>query len=158
MSKHTKASRRAAFRAYHASLGAEAMGEYGGRGLFAFLDAIRPAVMDNLSAQNDAPCDREGDGWHGVIGGACPLQGDGVVDGLPWYFRARGGSWEFAVAATPDGDPVAACFSDAPTGSFRADGEAEGDGPYAASWMPHSEAWRHIEASIAEFRASRGSR
>lgn len=157
MSRHTKASRRAAFRAHHADLGAEAIGEHNGRGLLAFLDAIRPAVMDSLDAQNDAPCDREGIGWHGTLGGACPLQGDGVVDELPWYFRARGASWGFGVAATSGGDPVEACFGSAPEGSFYAAGEAEGDGAWSGSWMPHSEAWRHIEASIAAFRAARGA-
>lgn len=158
MSKHTKAARRRAFRAHHGALGREAMGEYGGRGLRAFIDAVRPAVMRNLREQDDAPCDRDGDGWSGTIGGACPLQGDGVVDGLPWYFRARGEAWSFSVAATPDGDAVAAGFSDAPDGSFYTNGPSDNATPYAAGWMPHSEAWRHIEESIAEFRAMRGAR
>lgn len=33
------------------------------------------------------------------IGGDAPLQGFGYLDGHPWYFRARGDRWWFAVAA-----------------------------------------------------------
>ena len=37
--------------------------------------------------------------------GACPVQAEGTVDGLPFYFRARGGEWTLSVAATPAGEP-----------------------------------------------------
>lgn len=33
-----------------------------------------------------------------TLGGDAPLQGFGYLDGRPWYFRARGNQWEFAVA------------------------------------------------------------
>jgi hypothetical protein len=129
------------------------MARHSQRGFFAWLNAMRPVVARNLDAQEDAPCDRAGDGWSGSIGGACPLQGEGFVDGLPWYFRARGESWSFGVAAAPDGDPVAAGYRDAPSGAFYVEGDAEGEQMFAGSWMPYSEAWRHIEASVAAFRA-----
>lgn len=157
MTAHTKRRRRSAFRAHHETLGTTAMAAHLHRGFMAWIDAIGPSVRRHLAVQEDAPCERAGDGWSGTIGGACPLQGDGNVDGLPWYFRARGGSWSFSVAATPDGDPVAAGFRDAPPGSWYVDGDAEGDGAYAGSWMPYSEGWQHIEASIAEWRAWRAS-
>ena len=32
-----------------------------------------------------------------TLGGDAPLQGFGYVDGHPWYFRARGNAWEFAI-------------------------------------------------------------
>lgn len=124
----------------------------------AFMDAIGPTIRANLAAQEDAPAERAGEGWSGGIGGACPLQGDGVVDGLPWYFRARGEHWSFSVAATPDGDPVGVWVTDDPPGAWTTEDEAEGDGLFAASWMPYAEAWRHIDASIAAWRAWRAGR
>ena len=41
-----------------------------------------------------------------AFSGACPVQGDGMVDGYPCYYRSRGEGWEFCVAATQDGDPL----------------------------------------------------
>ena len=121
-----------------------------------FVDALRPVVEANMTETADAETERTGEGWSGSVGGACPVQGDGMVDGLPWYFRARGVSWSFSVAATPEGDPVDALFDNAPEGSWSTSGSAEGEGAFAGSWMPYSEAWRHVEASIAAWRAWRG--
>lgn len=48
-------------------------------------------------------------------GGACPVQGDGTVDGHPCYYRARGMGWAFTVwprgaelgeHGLPKGDPI----------------------------------------------------
>lgn len=38
--------------------------------------------------------------------GACPVQGDGEIDGYPCYYRSRGEGWQFHVATMPDGDPL----------------------------------------------------
>lgn len=38
--------------------------------------------------------------------GFCPVQADGMVDGLPFYFHARFNRWVFAVASSQHGDPV----------------------------------------------------
>ena len=40
------------------------------------------------------------------IGGACPTQAFGTVDGLPCYFRYRYGGWQFSVAEDASADPV----------------------------------------------------
>jgi hypothetical protein len=48
------------------------------------------------------------------IYGFCPVQGEGTVKGLPFYFRARADTWIFAVANTPDGDPVQVAIEQAP--------------------------------------------
>lgn len=32
------------------------------------------------------------------LAGDAPIQAFGYLDGRPWYFRARGNAWEFAVA------------------------------------------------------------
>jgi hypothetical protein len=38
--------------------------------------------------------------------GLCPVQAEGTINGLPFYFRSRGASWSLSIAATPDGDPL----------------------------------------------------
>ena len=38
--------------------------------------------------------------------GKCPVQAEGKVDGLPFYFRGRGGHWSISIANKPDGDPL----------------------------------------------------
>ena len=110
---------------------------------------IAACVRASVDECEDAPAARAGDGWDGQIDGFCPVQGLGHVDGFSWYFRARWEEWRFEVYDAPfrcgegvwrlpDADPF-----------FEVGGDADGD----ASWMPFSEAWRHIEASIADFRA-----
>lgn len=38
--------------------------------------------------------------------GKCPVQAEGRLNGLPFYFRSRGGSWALHVASTPEGDAL----------------------------------------------------
>jgi hypothetical protein len=38
------------------------------------------------------------------IGGKCPVQAEGTIDGHPFYFRSRWNRWAFAV--DPEGDPT----------------------------------------------------
>jgi hypothetical protein len=49
--------------------------------------------------------EQSGDGWEGYIGGNCPVQGWGRVDGHPWYFRARGAAWSMEIAESKSIDP-----------------------------------------------------
>lgn len=88
-----------------------------------------------------------GPGWEGVLGGNCPVQGEGTVDGLPWYFRARGCHWTIDVASTPDGDPVEE--GDA----FHAGG-SWGWG-FDASWMEREHAIEIVTAMLVAFRIAR---
>ena len=107
------------------------------------------AIRTNSAAATDAPAVREGPGWSGMIGGFCPVQGYGNVDGMNWYFRARGDAWSFEVWDAPFGDG-----GKLPVGDPLWLAEADyGEGDYDASWMPFSHAWRFIEESIALFRA-----
>lgn len=46
-----------------------------------------------------------GPGWEGDFGGCVPVQGEGAIDGWPFYFKARCRHWELAVAP-PGGDAV----------------------------------------------------
>jgi len=38
--------------------------------------------------------------------GQCPVQAEGKINGLPFYFRSRGASWSLSIASTPDRDPL----------------------------------------------------
>lgn len=101
---------------------------------------IAQHIRARVAEVEDAPGERTGGGWKGSVGGQCPVQGEGTVDGLSWYFRARHDEWSFEVwrgpfredGELPIGDPI-----------WSARGEAND-----ASWMRMSEAWSLIEAAI----------
>jgi hypothetical protein len=40
-------------------------------------------------------------------GGVCPVQGDGVIDGRPCYYRSRGEGWQLYIAADGSDEPLA---------------------------------------------------
>ncbi|MGN6151724.1 MAG: hypothetical protein ACTHOH_06885 [Lysobacteraceae bacterium] len=97
--------------------------------------------------------ERSGEGWHGILGGQAPVQGWGRVDGLPWYFRARGDTWSFEIAEDPGldeenlpdvGDAVAGWAA----------WERWGKWPDASA-MAADTAWSIVEACIARFRSRR---
>jgi hypothetical protein len=92
----------------------------------------------------------DGDDWVLDVCGACPVQGEGFVDGLPVYFRARGARWSFRVSEFPNADPVmVGCKA---TG-WLAQG-AYGEFP-DAGWMRESHSRAIVEACIRGFRKAR---
>jgi hypothetical protein len=120
------------------------------------MDAMGEAVRRNVSAQEDDDHARKGDGWEGAIYGACPLQGEGTVDGFAWYFRARGSSWSFEVSDSfSEADIDATHYWDR-SKNYWCDEGTYGTG-YDASWMPFSVAWNLIESAIATYRASKST-
>ena len=84
------------------------------------------------------------------LGGNCPVQGKGSVDGVPFYFRARYDEWSMGIGSTPAG--IAIGFTE---GWRRR--EAWGDGAYNAGWMEHDEARAIIERCAAEYAAERAA-
>ena len=62
------------------------------------------------------------------LGGNCPVQAEGTVNGEPFYFRARGCWWSMSIGQQP---------VDAPNWHFE---QEYGKGPYDAGWMPEDEA------------------
>lgn len=76
------------------------------------------------------------------IGGACPVQAEGTVDGIPFYFRARGDEWSMSIGL----DPVDVSCGFAPGFHYEED---YGDGPYDAGWMEEDEARAFIEKAAA---------
>lgn len=39
-------------------------------------------------------------------GGKCPVQAEGKINGLPFYFRSRGAHWSLSIAKTETGDAL----------------------------------------------------
>ncbi|MDW9479012.1 hypothetical protein GOB57_10090 [Sinorhizobium meliloti] len=74
------------------------------------------------------------------LSGFCPVQAEGTVDGLPFYFRARGRHWRIGIG----GD----CVME-PTWGY---GESYGTGPFDAGCMPEDEATGFIEKAIGLYR------
>jgi hypothetical protein len=69
--------------------------------------------------------------------GRCPVQGEGEIEGLPWYFRARWQRWSLEV--------------ETPNGLWSIE-STYGDSPAAASHMPHDEAEQLIRQGLERFR------
>lgn len=68
------------------------------------------------------------------LGGNCPVQAEGTIDGQPFYFRARGDSWSLGIGGDPVGAPA-----------WERD-EVYGVWP-DAGWMSEQEAMAFIEAA-----------
>lgn len=77
------------------------------------------------------------------IGGNCPVQAEGEIDGKPFYFRARGQRWSMGVGGEPAGSPE---------WEHR---EGWGDSPYAAGWMPEETAIAMIEKAAILYRCDK---
>lgn len=73
------------------------------------------------------------------LGGNCPVQAEGIVDGQPFYFRARGNAWSMSIG----GDVY--CQPD-----WYME-ETYGRWP-DAGWMSEEEAMAFIEKSVASYR------
>jgi|GEM_PF-2705023 len=74
-----------------------------------------------------------------------PVQFEGELDGLYFYFRARGEYWSCTIAPTLD-DAV----SEENVAYSKSD--SYGEEQFAASWMPHKEALQLILGCVQEFR------
>lgn len=61
----------------------------------------RPVKIGKADAFREAQGELVEDGIDIQFGGACPVQGDGTVDGRTVYYRSRGSGWQFSVA--PEG-------------------------------------------------------
>jgi hypothetical protein len=76
-----------------------------------------------------------------MISGSCPIQGEGRIAGLPFYFRARGQRWSFSIRDLGEANYV----------WYRE--RAWGDLPYAAGWMEDNVALALIEQCGAAYLA-----
>jgi hypothetical protein len=77
-------------------------------------------------------------------GRACPVQAEGTVNGVPFYFRARGQRWSMSIGEDPVGISVG-----------RKEGwrksEPWGEEMYDAGWMPDETAKEIIEKCAEEY-------
>ncbi len=73
------------------------------------------------------------------LGGNCPVQAEGTIDGVPFYFRSRGDQWSFGVGPEPVGEP-----------------EWEHIEPYGewpeAGWITTGQAMAFIDKAVALYR------
>lgn len=76
------------------------------------------------------------------LGGNCPVQANGLIDGKPFYFRARGNSWRMNIGGD---EPVLS-----PHWTY---GEEYGEQAYAAGWMPQHEALGFIAKAVGLYAA-----
>lgn len=74
------------------------------------------------------------------IGGLCPVQAEGTINGVPFYFRARHQHWLLAIGGE---DPV-----DDPEWEYE---EHYSDVPSAAGYMTEDEARQFISAAAERF-------
>lgn len=80
------------------------------------------------------------------LGGNCPVQAEGWIDGVPFYFRARGRRWQVGIGA----DPVTATMG-GPGWYYE---EPYGDHDYAAGWMDEREARHCIWRAAGLYRTA----
>ena len=78
------------------------------------------------------------------IGGMCPMQAEGTIDGVPFYFRAEGHHWSFSVGENPIN--IALGWSE---GFYRR--EEWGDSMFAAGYMDETTARQIIEKCATEW-------
>jgi hypothetical protein len=96
------------------------------------------------------------------IGGNCPVQAEGTINGAVFYFRARGKVWSIDIATDAGGvdSPTAWShrerYSD-PDAKGRFDSDPDDQDPYAAGWMSPDEA-RDFIAKAAELFANQTGR
>lgn len=90
--------------------------------------------------------------WNDYIEGQTPLQGYGLIDGYPWYFRARGDSWSLGIVEDKTIDceclPLVGCCS-----GWLIE-ESWGEWP-SAGYMDEEIAWSLIEDTFKKFRENR---
>lgn len=75
--------------------------------------------------------------------GVCPVQAEGTLDDLAFYFRARGEHWQFHVSK----DPSHRFVNDI----FYCDIEWP-EGPYMAGWMAPADVLKCLHLGVALYR------
>lgn len=79
------------------------------------------------------------------IGRACPVQAEGTINGVPFYFRARGQSWKIGIG----NNPAAVAMNIDKTGWKKS--EPWGEKMYDAGWMSEETAKEIIERCAEEY-------
>lgn len=77
------------------------------------------------------------------VGGNCPVQGYGTVNGKPFYFRARGERWSMSIGGS---DEILS-----PEWYYE---EPYGEVSFEAGWMPEETAFKMIDKAFGLYAAS----
>ena len=85
------------------------------------------------------------------IGGQCPVQSEGTLDGIPYYFRARHENWSFSVGPDPLMDDIESL-------NFWVSGLYKDGDPEQAGWMIEEEAKEIIEACVELYTKTVGKK
>ncbi len=98
-------------------------------------------------AHNTTKCEKDhvrnfGPGMTGDIGGQVPVEGEGLLDGRPWYFRARYNTWSFDWADTVEAEPVYVNLGYEPGVHYEQPYKVAD--PYAAGYMSLDEAFELV--------------
>ena len=80
------------------------------------------------------------------ICGYAPVQGEGTVNGVPFYFRALGWRWEMGIGH----DPVSICVYGGKAGGWYRS-EPWGESTYSAGYMPMETAKEIITKCANEY-------
>jgi hypothetical protein len=89
------------------------------------------------------------------LGGNCPVQAHGLIDGEPFYFRARGEHWSLSIGSDDEDPSDIGVYGRDVVGKPRwCHEEKWGFGPFEAGWMPERVARHMIEKGAALFRAA----
>ncbi len=84
------------------------------------------------------------------LGGNCPVQAEGTIEGRRFYFRSRGSMWSLEIAPSGVvGDYLSWPADENCWEHF----EEWGDTQYAAGWMPDDVAREMIEKGASIWRA-----
>lgn len=91
------------------------------------------------------------------IGGECPVQATGTIDGEPFYFRARWGTWRLSIGSDFEDDTKGmAVHGRNVVGRPRWSYEEEwGEGPFDAGWMSKGDAIKMIDKGAEKYRKER---
>lgn len=81
------------------------------------------------------------------LSGLAPVQAEGTIAGLPFYFRARHDKWDLSICAKPDGNPV--LVQQGWDDGYHSSGPYGSCGGEEASYMPHLHA-RYIIQEMAQ--------
>lgn len=86
------------------------------------------------------------------LGGNCPVQAEGQVDGEPFYFRARGAHWSMSIGSdTPDTSALGVYGRDVVSNPKWFYEEDFGVWP-DAGWMSEDEARAFIDQAVTKWR------
>lgn len=85
------------------------------------------------------------------LGGNCPVQAEGRINGHPFYFRARWRYWAMHIAPSLDWPEDFCAWPDYGDQNIWSHREMWGDNVFAAGWMPEETAREMIARAARKY-------